>query len=118
MRRETRWHPETGLNRSRLLHEDSEGIMSKLSVSAISRRLAGLKGWKQVGHAIQKQYTFPDFKAAMFFVNVVAGIAEKAGHHPDITVNYNRVTLRLSTHDAGGITAKDFDLASRIEAAT
>jgi 4a-hydroxytetrahydrobiopterin dehydratase len=118
MRREARWHPETGLNRSRLLHEHLEGIMPKLNASAVSRRLAGLKGWKQVEHTIQKQYTFPDFKAAMFFVNVVAGLAENAGHHPDITVTYNRVTLSLSTHDAGGITAKDFDLASRIEAAT
>ena len=52
----------------------------------------------------------------MFFVNAVAGVAEKAGHHPDISVTYNRVTLGLSTHDAGGITAKDFDLARRIEA--
>jgi 4a-hydroxytetrahydrobiopterin dehydratase len=91
--------------------------MAKLSASAVSRRLAALKGWRQVGDAIQKQYTFANFKEAMFFVNTVAGLAEKAGHHPDITVNYNRVTLGLSTHDAGGITAKDFDLAKRIEAA-
>jgi 4a-hydroxytetrahydrobiopterin dehydratase len=82
----------------------------------VGRRLTGLTGWKKVGDAIQKQYTFPDFKAAMFFVNAVAGLAEKAGHHPDVTINYNRVTLSLSTHDAGGITGKDFDLATRIEA--
>jgi len=91
--------------------------MARLSASAVERRLAALKGWKQVGGAIQKQYTFANFKEAMFFVNTVAGLAEKAGHHPDITVNYNRVTLSLSTHDAGGITAKDFDLAKRVEAA-
>jgi len=91
--------------------------MAKLSASAVSRRLAALKGWRQVGDAIQKQYTFANFKEAMFFINTVAGLAEKAGHHPDITVNYNRVTLGLSTHDAGGLTAKDFDLAKRIEAA-
>ncbi len=90
--------------------------MNKLSASMVSRRLAGLKGWKQVGDAIQKQFTFANFKEAMFFVNAVAGVAEKAGHHPDISVTYNRVTLSLSTHDAGGITAKDFDLARRIEA--
>jgi 4a-hydroxytetrahydrobiopterin dehydratase len=90
--------------------------MSRLSASAVGRRLTGLTGWKKVGDAIQKQYTFPDFKAAMFFVNTVAGLAEKAGHHPDVTINYNRVTLSLSTHDAGGITGKDFDLARRIEA--
>jgi len=52
----------------------------------------------------------------MFFVNAVAALAEKAGHHPDVSINYNRVTLSLSTHDAGGITGKDFDLARRIEA--
>ena len=90
--------------------------MAKMNPAAVRRRLAGLTGWKQVGDAIQKQYTFPDFKAAMFFVNAVAGLAEKAGHHPDVTINYNRVTLSLSTHDAGGITGKDFDLAGRIEA--
>jgi 4a-hydroxytetrahydrobiopterin dehydratase len=53
----------------------------------------------------------------VFFVNTVAGLAEKAGHHPDIRVAYNRVTPILSTHDAGGLTGKDFDLARRIEAA-
>jgi 4a-hydroxytetrahydrobiopterin dehydratase len=90
--------------------------MAKTNPAAVRQRLAGLTGWKQVGDAIQKQYTFPDFKAAMFFVNAVAGLAEKAGHHPDVTINYNRVTLSLSTHDAGGITGKDFDLARRIEA--
>ena len=90
--------------------------MAKMNPAAVRRLLAGLTGWKQVGDAIQKQYTFPDFKAAMFFVNAVAGLAEKAGHHPDVSINYNRVTLSLSTHDAGGITVKDFDLARRIEA--
>ncbi len=90
--------------------------MAKMTPGAVRRRLAGLRGWRQAGDAIEKQYTFQDFKAAMFFVNVVAGLAERAGHHPDITINYNRVTLSLSTHDAGGITGKDFDLARRIEA--
>ena len=90
--------------------------MAKMNTATLRRRLAGLTGWKRAGDAIRKQYTFPDFKAAMFFVNAVAGLAEKAGHHPDVTINYNRVTLSLSTHDAGGITGKDFDLAGRIEA--
>ena len=64
--------------------------MAKLSTLAIKRRLATLKGWKNTGNAIQKQFTFADFKGAMFFVNAVASLAEKAGHHPDITVTYNR----------------------------
>jgi len=92
--------------------------MAKLNVLSIKRHLAGLNGWKHVGSVIQKQYTFADFKEAMFFVNTVAGLAEKAGHHPDITVNYNRVTLSLSTHDAGGLTGKDFEVAKQIEAAS
>ncbi len=90
--------------------------MARLGVRTIKQRLARLKGWKQAGNTIQKQYTFASFKEAMFFVGGVAAVAEKVGHHPDITVNYNRVTLSLSTHDAGGVTAKDFDLAKRIEA--
>jgi 4a-hydroxytetrahydrobiopterin dehydratase len=98
-------------------HAKGEGIMAKLSALAVRRQLARLKGWKQLGNAIEKQYTFANFKDAMFFVNTVAGLAEKAGHHPDITVTYNRVTLNLSTQDAGGLTRKDFDLARRIEAA-
>jgi len=91
--------------------------MAKVSALTAKRHLARLKGWTQLGSAIQKQYTFANFKDAMFFVNTVAGLAEKAGHHPDITITYNRVTLSLSTHDAGGLTRKDFDLATRIEAA-
>jgi 4a-hydroxytetrahydrobiopterin dehydratase len=90
--------------------------MAKLSALSVRRRLAGLKNWKKAGNAIHKQFTFADFKGAMFFVNGVASLAEKAGHHPDITVTYNRVTLGLSTHDAGGITSKDFDLATRVDA--
>jgi 4a-hydroxytetrahydrobiopterin dehydratase len=91
--------------------------MARLGAAGVKRRLARLKGWRQAGNAIQKQYAFANFKEAVFFVNTVAGLAEKAGHHPDISVAYNRVTLTLSTHDAGGLTGKDFDLARRIEAA-
>ena len=90
--------------------------MAKLGEQEIEQRLANLNGWKKAGNAIQKQFTLADFKESMFFVNGVASLAEKAGHHPDITINYNRVTLSLSTHDAGGITGKDFDLAQRAEA--
>jgi 4a-hydroxytetrahydrobiopterin dehydratase len=64
---------------------------------------------------IHKRFTFGNFKEAMAFVNQVAELAESADHHPDILVNYKRVTLTLSTHSAGGLTQKDFDLASHIE---
>jgi 4a-hydroxytetrahydrobiopterin dehydratase len=93
-----------------------EGV-TKLGAAGVKGQLVRLKGWRLVGKAIQKQFTFANFKEAVFFVNTVAALAEKAGHHPDITVTYNRVTLTLSTHDAGGLTGKDFDLARRIEAA-
>ncbi len=90
--------------------------MARFSAGAIKQRLSRLKGWKQAGNTIQKQYTFTDFREAMFFVNSIAAVAEKVGHHPDIAISYNRVTLSLSTHDAGGVTAKDFSLATRVEA--
>lgn len=92
--------------------------MATLRTAAIKGRLARLKGWKLTGNAIRKQFAFKDFKEAMFFVNTVAGLAERAGHHPDIAVTYNRVALTLSTHDAGGLTRKDFDLARQIEVAS
>lgn len=89
--------------------------MARLSAGAIKGRLARLKGWKQAENAIQKQFTFKTFKEAMFFVNSVAAMAEQAGHHPDIAVNYNKVILTLSTHDAGGVTSKDFALAGAVQ---
>ncbi len=91
--------------------------MARLGADAIKQRLSRLKGWKQAGNTIQKGFTFADFKEAMFFVNGVAAVAEKVGHHPDIAISYNRVTLSLSTHDAGGVTTKDFALAKHVEAA-
>jgi 4a-hydroxytetrahydrobiopterin dehydratase len=102
---------------SGVLETNGREDMTKLGAAGVKGQLVRLKGWRQAGNAIQKQYTFANFKEAVFFVNTVAALAEKAGHHPDITVTYNRVTLTLSTHDAGGLTGKDFDLARRIEAA-
>jgi 4a-hydroxytetrahydrobiopterin dehydratase len=89
--------------------------MAKLSVGAIKGRLARLKGWKHSDNAIQRQFAFKTFKEAMFFVNSVAAMAEQAGHHPDIAVSYNKVILTLSTHDAGGVTSKDFALAGAVQ---
>ncbi|RMH30263.1 MAG: 4a-hydroxytetrahydrobiopterin dehydratase [Planctomycetota bacterium] len=73
--------------------------------------------WSEVSGAIQRTYQFKDFAAAMAFVNRVAQAAERADHHPDILIRYNKVTLTLSTHDAGGVTRKDFDLAAEADAA-
>jgi 4a-hydroxytetrahydrobiopterin dehydratase len=66
------------------------------------------------GSVISRQFRFTDFAAAMRFVNRVARLAEAANHHPDITINYDRVRLALTTHDEGGLTMKDFRLASKI----
>ncbi|HEX8235708.1 MAG TPA: 4a-hydroxytetrahydrobiopterin dehydratase [Abditibacteriaceae bacterium] len=90
--------------------------MAKLTPTQISDGLQTLNGWVQEGDAIRKQYVFDDFAAAMTFVNRVAELAEEADHHPDIDIRYNKVTLVLSTHSAGGLTKKDIALAQHIEA--
>jgi 4a-hydroxytetrahydrobiopterin dehydratase len=86
-----------------------EEIMSTLSREEIARRLPSLHGWTLDGDAIKKQYTFHDFPEAVRFVDRLVPVAEAADHHPDILINYKRVTLTYSTHDEGGLTAKDFD---------
>lgn len=89
----------------------------RLSPEAIAERLEALEEWTESGDALQRTYGFENFVKAMAFVDRIAAIAEKQQHHPDILIRYNKVTLTLSTHDAGGITAKDFTLAAAIEAA-
>ena len=89
--------------------------MQKLSHEEAQTRLAGLPGWKIEGGELVKTFQFSDFVASLGFVNRVGELAEKAGHHPDIDIRYNRVRLALVTHDAGGLTAKDFDLAGQAE---
>jgi 4a-hydroxytetrahydrobiopterin dehydratase len=89
--------------------------MAKMSKAEIAESLEGLVAWKLEGKTITKGYEFPSFPEAMSFVNNVARLAETADHHPDILINYRRVTLTLSTHDEGGLTKKDFQLASQIE---
>ena len=91
--------------------------MAKLPPEEIIHRLTGLAGWQLADNAIRKQFKFNDFMSAVAFVNRVANAAEAADHHPDIVINYTRVTMSLSTHSAGGITEKDFDLAQKIELA-
>ena len=89
--------------------------MPKLSESEISARLGALPGWTYGNNAISKQYRFKDFMAAIGFINRIAPLAEAANHHPDMLINYSRVTFSCSTHSQGGVTGKDFALASRIE---
>lgn len=86
--------------------------MAKLNEETIAERLDLLSGWTRNGEAITKTFRLPSFPAAIAFVTQLGFRAEAANHHPDIDIRYNKVTVTLSTHDAGGLTAKDFDLAA------
>lgn len=90
---------------------------SPLSEAEISARLSSVPSWRHEGNEIARTFQFPDFRAALAFVNRAGDLAEAAGHHPDIDIRYNKVRLALTTHDAGGLTDKDFDLAARINQA-
>ncbi len=86
--------------------------MSILTEQQVEQQLNKLQDWALEGRAIRKQYTFSDFPAAVAFVNRLVPDAEAADHHPDIVINYRRVTLIYSTHSEGGLTQKDFDGAA------
>lgn len=90
--------------------------MELLTEDEIAAQLAGLPGWTREGSSITRSVTRDDFRGAMLFTGAVAYLAEEANHHPDITIQWNRVTLTLSTHSAGGLTGADFGLAGRINA--
>jgi 4a-hydroxytetrahydrobiopterin dehydratase len=93
-----------------------EALMALLDEETIARELTETPGWERAGDSIVATVVLADFKAAMVFVNRIAELAEAADHHPDITIRWNKVTLTLSTHSAGGLTEKDFDLARQISA--
>ena len=90
--------------------------MELLTEDEITGRLGGVPGWTRQGDSIVTTVTRSDFKEAMLFAGAVAYLAEQANHHPDILIQWNKVTLTLSTHSAGGLTAADFDLAAKISA--
>lgn len=85
-----------------------------LSGRDVERLLAGVQ-WQLEGDHLRKDLTFADFRRAMAFVNRVADLAEERNHHPDITISWNRVSLQLTTHDRGGLTDWDFDLARAVD---
>ena len=89
--------------------------MKKLTSTQITSALAKIPDWKKKAAVISRTFQFKDFPAAVKFVNAVAGLAEQAWHHPDIDIRWNKVTLVLTTHDAGGLTQKDFDLARQFD---
>jgi len=86
--------------------------MALLSELEISARLAAVPRWTVKSGELVRTFEFKDFRASLAFVNKVGDAAERAGHHPDIDIRYNKVRLALVSHDAGGITTKDFDLAA------
>src|SRR5580658_2851526 len=88
--------------------------MTKLNEAELQQAMAHLPGWTTDGSAIERNFKFADFVAAMAFVNRIAELAEQANHHPDIDIRYNRVTLALISHDAGGITARDARMARHL----
>jgi 4a-hydroxytetrahydrobiopterin dehydratase len=88
--------------------------MTLLTEDQIATRLGGVAGWDLQGDAIVATVTRADFRDALLYVGAVGYLAEAANHHPDIAISWNKVTLTLSTHSAGGLTGADFDLAERI----
>ncbi len=89
--------------------------MSVLSPEMVQEKLRSLPQWKLEGKEIVRHFEFPDFVGAMAFVNQVAEKAEKAGHHPDIDIRYNKVRLGLVSHDKGGLTERDMKMALAID---
>ena len=92
-------------------------MRTKLSDLEIRRAVGALPGWSRKGDALAKTFSFPRFADGIRFVQRVAEIADRMNHHPDIDIRYTNITFALSTHDAGGITQRDFDLAKAIEQA-
>jgi 4a-hydroxytetrahydrobiopterin dehydratase len=90
--------------------------MDLLTETQISAELAELPAWTHEGNEIATVTTRKDFRDALLYLGAVAYLAEKANHHPDVAISWNRVTLTLSTHSAGGLTANDFALARQISA--
>ncbi|MDB5057040.1 MAG: pterin-4-alpha-carbinolamine dehydratase [Chloroflexi bacterium] len=91
--------------------------MAVLSGADLNSALSSSSGWQVDGGELRKTFTTPSFVTALALVNRVGDLAEAAGHHPDISINYNRVTFALVTHDQGGITEKDVALARQIDQA-
>lgn len=90
--------------------------MAPLSDSEIEARLSEHPGWERDGSAIRKRYERADFVGSVNFVNSLLGPAEEMNHHPDLSISWDTVTVSLSTHADGGVTAADFELATKIDA--
>ena len=97
-----------------LLPQTLKADTMPLSQTEIDRELATIPEWQQEAQTISRTFKFKNFVEAIAFVDKLVEPAEAAGHHPDIAISYNKVTVSLTTHDAGGLTQKDFDLAQTI----
>ncbi|MBE9066436.1 4a-hydroxytetrahydrobiopterin dehydratase [Leptolyngbya cf. ectocarpi LEGE 11479] len=95
-------------------NREVKNSLTRLSPMAIRLRMQSLPDWTTDGERLFYTRTFTDFVEAIDFVNTLVEPAEQLGHHPDITISYNRVSVELTTHDAQGITALDFQLATKI----
>ena len=102
---------EAAAGGQRALENFAAPPVQKLDEAGLLRALATVPKWQRNGDTIARTFQFKDFPTAIKFVEVVAALAEQAWHHPDIDIRWNKVTLTLSTHDAGGLTEKDFALA-------
>jgi 4a-hydroxytetrahydrobiopterin dehydratase len=89
--------------------------MAKYSAAQAKAAMRFLPQWTRKGGVISRTFQFRDFATALEFVKAVAALAEKAAHHPDIDIRYNKVTLALTTHDEGGLTELDFDMAAKFD---
>ena len=92
-------------------------MVAKLETKEIEQRLKPLEGWNYRDNAIAKLFRFKEFMEGIQFINTVAGAAEAMDHHPDISVNYTRITFTCTSHDSGGVTERDFKLANGFEEA-
>lgn len=90
--------------------------MARLSDAEIEEKLSGLSGWERTGEAIRKDFKRGDFVGSVQFVSSLVEPAEEMGHHPDVSVSWDTVTVTISTHSEGGLTAADFELAEKIDA--
>ncbi|GGP20011.1 4a-hydroxytetrahydrobiopterin dehydratase [Thermocladium modestius] len=89
--------------------------MNKLPPQEASERLRHLSGWRIDDDRLIKEYIFKDFREAVEFINRIRPLADAMNHHPDLCISYNKVKAELTTHDAGGLTELDFELAKKMD---
>lgn len=120
LRFQSNWEVQDHFDLEHATHDDGPPLPARrskrLSDAEIVKALVGLGGWARHGESIERTVELASFPEAIRFVGRVADLAEAADHHPDIDIRYRKVRLVLSTHSEGGVTAKDLDLAGRIDA--